>query len=65
MLECGPPTQGFEEVKAAKQEIERLVSEGILSEDQCGLLHGQMKGGWAGGWWAAAADRASFEGGAV
>lgn len=35
--------QGLEELKAAKSEMERLVAEGIFREDQCGLLHGQLK----------------------
>lgn len=35
--------EGYEEVKAAKQEMERLVAQGIFREGQCGLLHGQMK----------------------
>lgn len=31
-----------EEVKAATQELERLVQEGVFARDDCGLLHGQM-----------------------
>lgn len=44
MLRCAVhAVQGMEELKAAKQEMERLVAEGIFTEEQCGLLHGQMK----------------------
>ncbi len=31
-----------EEVKAATQELERLIEEGVFQRDDCGLLHGQM-----------------------
>lgn len=37
---CAPLLQ--EEVKAATQELERLVQEGVFARDDCGLLHGQM-----------------------
>ena len=37
-----PSSLPQEEVKAATQELERLIEEGVFERADCGLLHGQM-----------------------
>ena len=38
----GSKAAGMDDLKAAVSEKERLVNDGILSEQECGLLHGRM-----------------------
>lgn len=37
---------GLDDLKAVTEERERLVADGIMREEDCGLLHGRLKRGW-------------------